>query len=208
MQYRSKYVISGGDGDDVITLDTTSAFHDVFGLDVTIHEDADGGYDRLHLTGSLAAKYIYNGEDILGDVPYAERIYKTGDGLHLYAQSVVWLLPDLSIDIVEEILNTVALRQGIDIHFGDGLDAVTDRLENKRTVNLGNVSTVDFLAQDFTDYVVSRILDPTVDITVNLVAAVRGIASSGPMQTTTVVFRTSTGRFPMVPVTPLMFPFW
>ena len=177
MQYRSKYVISGGDGDDVITLDTTSAFHDVFGLDVTIHEDADDGYDRLHLTGSLAAKYIYNGEDILGDVPYAERIYKTDDGLHLYAQSVVWLLPDLSIDIVEEILNTVALRQGIDIHFGDGLDAVTDRLENKRTVNLGNVSTVDFMAQDFTDYVVSRILDPTVDITVNLVAAVRGIAT-------------------------------
>ena len=177
LQYRSKYVISGGDGDDVITLDTTSAFHDVFGLDVTINEEADGGYDRLHLTGNLAAKYVYNGEDILGDVPFEERIYKTEDGLHLNAQSVIRLLPDLSIDIVEELLNTVALRQSMDIHFGDGLDAVTDRLENKRTIDLGNVPTAEFTPQDFTDYVVCRALDPTVDVTVNLVAAVRGMAT-------------------------------
>ncbi len=187
--YRSRYVISGGDGDDVINLDSTSAFHDVFGLDVTINETETGGYDRLHLTGNLAVKNLYADGQVLPDIPFEERIARldedgdgVAEGLRLKVQSVVQVLPDLTGalgDVTQGVLNTVALQQEMEIRFGAGLDAVTDRLENKRTVVLGNVSAATVTVQDFTDYVVSSLsLDPdTESVTVGLALTVQGLAN-------------------------------
>ena len=179
---KSEYTIVGGAGDDSVTLSTTSAFADFFGLNVNLEEAEDGGYDRLHLEGELATTDIYADGSVLPSIPYEERIYYLNDdegnqlGLGLRAQASISVAEGLLGDVAGVVVDPVSLQQTLNIHYNSSnLEAVTDLLENKRTVDLtGLVSegaarpqTVEYTGSSFTDYLLSDRINPADELTIN-----------------------------------------
>ena len=157
----SSYTIIGGTGDDTVTLNTTAAFADFFGLDVTIVEEENGGYDRLHLEGELATEYIYNEDSgVASSVPYSERLYVIEDGLGMLAQASVSISAGAMDGVLDPVLDMLALQQTLRVHYTDELEAVTDLLENKQVLDLTSLGytgsgaqTISIAGTDFTDYI-------------------------------------------------------
>ena len=128
--------LNGGLGDDVLTVDTTSAFSTWGGTSIQVH--GQDGFDRLHLTGKLDDQ-----------VSEDQRITLNQDGteLTIKAMAQITLLGDLTDNVL-----TIDFRQTLKVVLS-AIDALTDALLNKRTININEIQS-GTKAQPFTNYVV------------------------------------------------------
>ena len=133
----SSVTLDGGEGDDLITADTTTPFAAWGSTNITVNDQA--GYDRLHLTGKLNNNLNEN-----------ERISidSAGTEITINALAQIILLGDLTDDALH-----LDFTKCFKILF-QYIEALTDALLNKRTVALENQNSVDTL-QSFTNYVVT-----------------------------------------------------
>jgi len=121
-------------GDDLVIVDTKVALA-TFG-DTTATVAGDDGYDRLHLTGTL------NDADTINE---ADRITGTADALKLAIKEAL-SLASKAVDFV--------IARVLDVLSSVSVEARTDRLANKRTVEVeGTAAGSGSEAQSFTDYV-------------------------------------------------------
>ena len=151
----SHIVIDGGAGDDTINVDTTAAYYDLFGADVNIA--AGEGFDRAHLTGELAER-----------VGVAGRITGDASKLFLETQAEVQMFDEILGHFTDEnpVTAALALRQPLQIGM-DGVEAVTDLLNNKNSVKLNGYET-QISIQPFTDYLLSAGMDGKVAFAVTV----------------------------------------
>ncbi len=130
--------VYGGGGDDLFTVHTTSAFTTYGG--VTVATVGNDGYDRLHLVGKLN-----------GDVDADRRIVAVENSgsteLTIEALAQLTILGELTDNALH-----LDLKNRLHLLFS-GVDALTDALENKRSISLSDVRPGD-MALPFTDYVV------------------------------------------------------
>ncbi|MGE4277423.1 MAG: beta strand repeat-containing protein, partial [Lawsonibacter sp.] len=144
--------VKGGAGDDLINVDTTAAFSSFRGVDVTAYGNgteggaADNEFDRIHLTGKVDDNYMTAGDHRLEGSLNADG---TGS-IHMDANAEISVLNDaLSISELYADLN-VSL---IDV------DAVTDVLQGKHTVEATLSDMADETFASFTDYVITDYTD-------------------------------------------------
>ncbi len=128
---KSELILDGGAGDDVLTVDTTSAFSSFRNVQVTM--DGGEGYDRLHLTGKL-------------NTAVAEDARITGDSnaLNINALAELTFLGGTALEIVIPYTKQFVLSVG-------NAEAITDQLLNKRTVNITETA-LNAVALPFTNY--------------------------------------------------------
>ena len=159
----SHIVISGGAGDDTIAVDTTAAYYDLLGADVRI--DAGADFDRMHLTGELAE---------MADVE--DRIAGSLTQLHLETQAEIQVFDDILGHFTDEnpVTAALALRQPLEIAMS-GVEAVTDLLDNKASVELTGAET-HLSVEPFTDYILSA--NPDVEVAFSVTVAGDGFLSN------------------------------
>lgn len=133
--------VNGGAGDDVITVDNSVLFA-TRGTTKVI-TNGGTGFDRLHLTGVLNS-----------DISEDQRIQETvnADGVEFNIQAMASLTINDGYTTVDYKLSYPGAYQII----SSNMDAYTDTLENKRTVELTEENKGSKInAQKFTNYVVA-----------------------------------------------------
>ncbi|MDY5348885.1 MAG: hypothetical protein SPG80_04995, partial [Candidatus Ventricola sp.] len=128
--------VLGGSGDDVVTIDTTTAFAFIGGMDLNVQ--GNDGFDRLHITGKLN-KDAYEDKRITASTVGAD------------VEIAIDALAEITFlrTVLDDML-TVSFKKQFAIAAG-GMDAFTDSLLNKRTVLLESGMT-PVEAQSFTNY--------------------------------------------------------
>ena len=133
----SSILLSGGQGDDLITVDTTAPYAAWGSTSIEVTDQA--GYDRLHLTGKLN-----NGID------EDKRISVSADGKEITLESMAQII--ILGDLTDNALH-LDFTKCFKIFF-QYIESLTDALLNKRTVAVEDLSSGDTL-QSFTNYVVT-----------------------------------------------------
>jgi hypothetical protein len=132
--FMGRNTLTGGAGDDVITVDTTTGFANHFGINTTVNGGA--GFDRLHLTGKLDT-----------NVPELNRIAGTGSHLDLKTLAEIQFQTALG----DKTVSSISDEMGVDI---SGTEAYTDTLLNKKQVSVTNGGGI-IPADSFTNYVLA-----------------------------------------------------
>lgn len=123
--------INGGDGDDLINVDTTTSFSSFRGVKVAV--DGGDGYDRVNFTGKLE-KYEDNNNNISGDA------------------SRVQMSTLAEISILNDAVSISKLKSNLTVNMTT-LEAVTDELANKKTVIIDDLLS-NIVFESFTNYVI------------------------------------------------------
>lgn len=123
--------INGGEGDDLINVDTTTSFSSFRGVKVTV--DGGDGYDRVNFTGKLE-KYEDNNNNISGNA------------------SKVQMSTLAEISILNDAAAISKLKSNLTVNM-DNLEAVTDELANKKTVIIDDLLS-NIVFESFTNYVI------------------------------------------------------
>ncbi|NLF46195.1 MAG: hypothetical protein GX581_08970, partial [Syntrophomonadaceae bacterium] len=125
--------IDGGAGDDLINVDTTLSFSSFCGVQVNV----DGGdqYDLVNLTGKLQ-KYEDNNNNLKGDASQVQMDTLAEINIFNEANTISQFLSLLTVNMLN-------------------VEAVTDQLSNKRTVEIDNPNDKPDFAS-FTDYVIKN----------------------------------------------------
>lgn len=136
----SSISILGGAGDDVITVDNSVMFS-TRGT-TTVTTAGGSGYDRLHLSGRLDKN-----EEAENRISYKQ----LGNG----AEFTVKALADITISDGYTNIDYNLGYTGAYTIIASDMDAYTDTLENKRTVNIKDIAEgIKENAESFTNYVV------------------------------------------------------
>jgi hypothetical protein len=123
-------LLYGGDGDDLINVDTTVSFSSFRSVDVVV--DGGNAYDRTNLIGKLQ-EYDSVNNNLSGNASLVEMGTLAEISVFNDAAAISRLTSALSVSM-------------------SGVEAVTDELDNKHTVNIGDLlAGTDFVS--FTDYI-------------------------------------------------------
>ncbi|MBQ3575498.1 MAG: hypothetical protein IJA26_07495, partial [Clostridia bacterium] len=133
--------LAGGAGDDLLTVNTTSAFTTFGG--VNIATDGAAGFDRLHLTGKLNNTIDEDARISL------KTIDSDNMEVAIEAMAQITVLDDLTDGLHLDTFHKMIVQV-------KNMDALTDALENKRTINVSAIVAGDE-AKSFTDYVVNPV---------------------------------------------------
>ncbi|MEA4933569.1 MAG: hypothetical protein VB071_08350, partial [Lawsonibacter sp.] len=144
--------VKGGAGDDLINVDTTAAFSSFRGVNATAYGNgsesgaADNEFDRIHLTGKVGDSYMTEGDHRLEGSLSAEG---TGS-IHMDANA--------EISVLNDVLSISELYADLNVSLID-VDAVTDVLQGKHTVEATLSDMAGKTFASFTNYVITDYTD-------------------------------------------------